>query len=249
MLEMDNQIQDNEVLDYILPDDYTEELEESEEIEQTASEEAKEPFKWEDLEIKYLHESKKLRDMDPEETKTLIQKGYNHDRLLEKTKQYENQVNQLAEYEKAAKAYGYTSTNDFIEALNNQMLESRAENNGTDVEFERRAYELSQKEERIRAFESEQAEKSRQSDDINAFIAENPTVDVANIPQSVVEEALKVGIKQAYANYENKQLKARIAQLEQSQKNLKQAPVIGTTGNGGDGAQFEDDFLSGLLGG
>ena len=246
MLDMDNQIQENEELDYILPDDYEEETAETLEVEQ---EEQATPFKWDDLEIKYLHETKKLGELDPEEAKALLQKGYNHDRLLEKNKAYEEKANQLSEYEKAAKAYGYSNANDFITALNNQMLESRAENNGTDVEFERRAYELLQKEERINAFEAEQTRKAQQEADINSFIIENPTVDVANLPQSVLEDALKVGINQAYINHENKTLKARIAQLEQSTKNLKQAPVTATTGNGGDGAQYEDDFLSGLLGG
>lgn len=248
MLE-DNQIQPTEELDYILPDDYEEETAETSEVEQEEQVEQAQPFKWDDLEIKYLHETKKLGELNPEEAKALLQKGYNHDRLLEKNKAYEEKANQLSEYEKAAKAYGYSNANDFIMALNNQMLESRAEANGTDVEFERRAYELLQKEEKINAFEAEQNRKSQQEADINSFIAENPTVDVANLPQSVLEDALKVGIKLAYTKYENQQLKARMAQLEQSNKNLKQAPITGTTGNGGDGTQYEDDFLSGLLGG
>ena len=142
MLDMDNQIQENEELDYILPDDYEEETAETLEVEQ---EEQATPFKWENLEFKYLHEEAKLGDLDPDEVKTLLQKGKNHDRLLEKNKAYEEKANQLTEYEKAAKAYGYSNANDFITALNNQMLESRAENNGTDVEFERRAYELLKK--------------------------------------------------------------------------------------------------------
>lgn len=248
--------EDNHILeqDYILPDDYVEESdtladdETEPEVASEPTEEAK-PFDWSSLEFKYLKDTKKLGDLTPDEVKELVQKGFNHDRIAEQKKGFEDQVNKLKGYEDVAKLYGY-EPQEFIGELTNNHYRAIAERNGTSEEFERRAHDIALKEQRIADFERTQSEKESQTKQIEEFVSKFPEVDASTLPQEVYDQALKgLSLEQAYINYQNKQLKAELDRMKKIIDNTKSAPVTATTGNGGDSSQYEDDFLSGLLGG
>jgi len=249
---MDNQIQE---LDYLLPEGFEEEeipseLEPNETLEthEQSTEDKQPEFDLRDLEIKHFKDVKKLKDFTPDELKEYVQKGLDYDRVKEQRKQFEEKSNELGTFEKLATEYGY-SAKEFAEMLHNNRMQSRAENNETTLEFEQRAYELEQKARQIEAYETEQKNKSAQTEQIDAFIREYPNVDPNALPKEVYEAVLNgESLKQAYAVHQNKQLQAELDRYKKLVENVKSSPVTSTTNNGGTGTRSDDDFLAGLLG-
>lgn len=252
MLEMDNQIQENQQeLDYILPDDYEEEgtptEPESEEVDEQEPAQEQE-FDLRDLEIKHFKDVKKLKDFTTDELKEYVQKGIDYDRVKEQRTKTEEQLNGLKGFSDISKLYGYEPS-EFMDLLRNNHFAAMAESNGTSEEFERKNYELTLKEQQLLAMEADKQTKDKQAKDIEAFIQEYPSIDPSTLPKEVVD-AVNSGesLKTAYIAYENKQLRAELERAKKLVSNVKSAPVKSTTGNGGSDPTENDDFLSGLFG-
>jgi len=243
---MDNQIQE---LDYLLPEGFEEEeipseLEPNETLEthEQSTEDKQPEFDLRDLEIKHFKDVKKLKDFTPDELKEYVQKGLDYDRVKEQRKQFEEKSNELGTFEKLATEYGY-SAKEFAEMLHNNRMQSRAENNETSLEFEQRAYELENKARQIEAYETEQKNKSAQTEQIDAFIREYPDVDPNALPKEVYEAVLNgESLKQAYAVHQNKQLQAELERYKKLVENVKSSPVTSTTNNGGTGNHSTDEI-------
>jgi hypothetical protein len=269
---MDNQVQE---LDYILPDDYVEEEvtqpdeeeneetieevtegnEETEEVEETAEEttetvEDTEPVKelLEELEIKFLHDTKKLKDFNKDEIKTLVQKGMNHDRLNEKL----TDVNtKLGSFQEIAELYGY-DVETLSNALLNQYFDTKAEQEGTTPDLVKREHNLNKRE------KGRQAE-AKQKDAFEKFVDTYPNVkneDITPLTWERVKNGLDLTTAYEMQLKDNQleELKSTISKLQNEVKTVKQnadikkkAVVKSTTKNGSDEVG-KDDFLEGLLG-
>jgi hypothetical protein len=252
-----------EMNEFILPDDYeevedtteaeevVEEVEEVEvEVKEETTEEVTEETKQalEDLEIKYLHEVMKLKDFTPNELKTLVQKGMNHDRLAEKVTLANERNEQVKEL---ATLYNMTEA-DMLDALLNNYYDSQADAQGKTKEEIKKNHEATKKQTSQKMYER--------------FADKFPDVKGEMIPEEVWN-AVKGGddLTMAYTDYikdtelktkeqELANLKTKLAELEGKQKSLehkeqvkKKAVVKSTTGQGQDSEEF-DDFLQGLWG-
>lgn len=265
--DFDNQIEENEE-DYDIlalddeADEETAELDELEAEDNEVEEADKEIEKVEtadpldDLEIKFLHESKKLKDIPRDELKTLVQKGMNHDRLTEKIEGFKQLEGKMSEFEELASFYGMT-TDELKESLFNSFFENKASEDGVTAELLRREYTQNKKES-----SEKQAEqlKSKQDKDMNDFISKYPNVkgdDVEPETWELINNGMS--LTQAYekqiGNKEVATLKAKIAELEGKQKTIKQnadvkqkAVVKSTLTHGTDDSDNNDDFLAGLFG-
>jgi len=215
---------------------------ESLETQEQSTEDKQPEFDLRDLEIKHFKDVKKLKDFTPDELKEYVQKGLDYDRVKEQRKQFEEKSNELGTFEKLATEYGY-SAKEFAEMLHNNRMQSRAENNETSLEFEQRAYELENKARQIEAYETEQKNKSAQTEQIDAFIREYPNVDPNALPKEVYEAVLNgESLKQAYAVHQNKQLQAELERYKKLVENVKSSPVTSTTNNGGTGNHSTDEI-------
>jgi len=259
---MDNQVQ--EELDYILPDDYEEEAEnttetETEESEVVEGDETQEVVEepatntettpaLDELEVKFLHEVKKLKDIPREELQTLVQKGMNHDRIAER---YTQATEKLERMKDLGALYGMTET-EVMDALFNRYYEDTADREGLTPQQVKARVEANKKDSMQRMFDK--------------FNEKYPNVNANDIPKNVWEE-VKAGedLVRAYSEHlkqetlsakdgELNQLKTKIAELEgklktftQNETVKKKAVVKSTSVNGSDNVK-EDDFLAGLLG-
>lgn len=267
MENMDNQVQ--EELEYILPDDYEEEEveeteEEGEETTETDSEETETQTedlesnetteeetvenKLEDLEVKYLHETKTLKDIPRDELKTLVQKGMNHDRVSEKLNIANEKLSQLGDI---AKLYNMDEQT-LIDTLLDNYFQQTADSEGITKDQAKSKYE--------------QGKKNSQQKMYDRFIEKFPGVEGKDIPQSVWDavtsgEDLSVAYRDHLSEQSNQtksdeitQLKNKIESLEkqiktkeQNETVKKKSPVKSTSKHGND--EFEgDEFLQGLLG-
>lgn len=266
---MDNQVQE---LDYILPDDYEEEVEETTEADTEESEVGDEAEATEeksevednnsvdetetvvaesldDLEVKYLHEVKKLKDIPKEELKTLVQKGMNHDRIAEKFTLANEKLEKL---NLLGSLYGMSDA-EVVDALFNRYYEDTADKEGLRPEQVKARVEADQK-----AITQKMYDR---------FVQKFPDVNAKDIPQEVYDAVRFAGedLTKAYEDHlkqstisakdsEINKLNSRLAELEgklktftQNEKVKKKAVVKPTSNNGSDEVG-DDDFLMGLLG-
>ena len=264
---MDNQVQE---LDYILPDDYEEEAEdtteaETEELEvgdeAEATEETEEESKEEaevtkevaesldDLEVKYLHEVKKLKDIPKDELKTLVQKGMNHDRIAEKFTLANEKLEKL---NLLGSLYGMSDA-EVVDALFNRYYEDTADKEGLRPEQVKARVEADQK-----AITQKMYDR---------FVQKFPDVNAKDVPQEVYDAVRFAGedLTKAYEDYlkqstisakdsEINKLNSRLAELEGKLKTftqnetVKKKAVVKPTSNNGSDEVGDDDFLMGLLG-
>lgn len=244
----DNQIRE-ELL--ILPDDYVEDAEDTTEAEpvgQEGTEPQQTDFKFEDLEIKYNKDTKKLKDFTPDDLKSYVQKGMNYDKVDSRVKELQAQVERLQGFESIASMYGY-DPDGLAGALLENHFAALAEQNGSTPELERRAYELDMKAKVIADKEAAETQKAEETKQLERFLAENPDVKPQDIPQEVLEAVAKgESIQSAFTQFKYKQLQAEVDRLKQLNSNIQSAPVRATGGNGGDRDAQMDDFERGLFG-
>ena len=257
---LENQIQKEE---YLLPDDYIEEDEvvEADETDEVAEEtpEATEVVEevapvetMDDLEIKFLHEVKKLKDLGKDEVKTLVQKGMNHDRLLEKLEATKVTEGKLGEFAEIASLFGYDL--DTLRAtLENQYFEFKADQDGVTPETIRREYNLNKREKTTQTKNENQKMWER-------FVDKYPSVDVNTIkPETFVMAEQGIDMALAYEmqlkNDQIASMTAKMAELEAKTKTINQnsaikqkAVVKSTIANGTDDPDADDDFMQGFLG-
>lgn len=261
-----NQTDENNVeeLDYFLPEGYEEEAEESteevaeteeqeveaveEEVETEESEEVEEntiETALDDLEVKFLHETKTLKDIPQDELKTYIQKGMNHDRIQEKLTQAYDQID---DFKDIANMFEM-DLSTVIETLKNQYYENKAQKEGRQVSDVKREYESNKKDRTTKMYER--------------FLDKYPDVKTDDIPQEVMQ-AVREGedLVNAYDKYTNtskdkardseiESLKAQLAEAnkklgikEQNTKVKKKSVVTKTSDSSG---IETDEFLEGFL--
>ena len=268
----DNQVEEVEELDYILPDDYVEEeetqsdedVEETEvetleeEVEETEEVETDEEVEDDndntieesplsDLEVKFLKENKKLGEFDREELKTFIQKGMNQDRLQEKFESV-NEIN--TQYKELAEMFNMNEK-ELLDNLKNQYFTSKAEEEGRAVKDVINEYNSNHKDRETLMYER--------------FVKKYNDVDIDKIPQEVLDrvkngedlvDAYERNIKDmsiSEKDTEISQLKDKITELEKAikvskqNKKIKSKSVVKKT-SGSDKSDNKDDFLQGLLG-
>lgn len=254
------------VEEYLLPDDYEEPEEETTEAEEIESEseeleedvqveaveetteetEAKELL--EELEVKFLHDTKKLKDFDKEELKTIVQKGLNHDRLLEKVTIANERTEKIRELSELYKM----SENELIDALYDQYFTTTAEQQGKDKDYVKLAYEANKKQSTQKMYER--------------FATKYPDVKADAIPTEVWQ-AVQEGedLSRAYDNHmkettiltkdsEVNKLKSEIEELkgklkaQQSNEEVKKKAVVKSTSKNGNETVEGDEFLQGFFG-
>lgn len=218
------------------------------EVETESTEATEDKIDLGEVEVKYLHESKKLKDIPAEDLKVYVQKGMNHDRVLEK---YTVANEKLEAFSFVAQLHEM-SVDQMAEVLLKNYAESKAESEGKSVESVMADINGKQ-----------QAIKQKQ---FERFVNKYPDVKSDQIPQEVWD-ATKLGddLVTAYGDYlsqntfkakdgELNQLKTKIAELEgklktkeQNETVRKKAVVTSTSKNGIDNIK-DDEFLQGLLG-
>ena len=230
-----------------------EEVESTEEVEEVEQEESEEETEdttevaLEDLEVKFLHDSKKLKDIPKEELQTYIQKGMNHDRVQEKLS-VANET--ISDFNEIATMFDM-DVNSVIETLKDQYFNRIAETEGRNVDDVKKVYNADRKNKEAKMYER--------------FVSKFPDVKTDSLPQEVLN-AVKGGedLVSAYQKHtsdnelqtkstELDQLKSEIEGLKkqlnvtnQNKKTKKKAVVKGVKDSGTDAKQ--DDFLQGLLG-
>lgn len=232
------------------------ELFESDEVEEV-EEQAGEPsepvieetkFDLGDVEVKFLHEVKKIKDIPAEELKTYVQKGMNHDRVLEKFTVANDKLEKVSQI---ASLWEMTP-DQMLDTLLKNYAQTKADEEGESVSKVLERIEQNIKSTKAKAFER--------------FVQKYPDVKSDAIPQEVWDSVnLGEDLTSAYGEYlkqseiktkENEltQLKNKIAELEGKLKTKehnetvkKKAVVKSTSQNGVDDIK-DDEFLQGLLG-
>ena len=265
---IDNQIDELEAIELFTEDEETTEAEETEEteeaeltdeeevIEESTSEEPESEEEVEnptdesdlestdsigELEVKYLKETKKLKDIDKEELTSLIQKGFNHDRIKEKY----DKIKEVSELFKM-------SDSELIDSLYTQYFDAEADRRGVSTDKVKADYESSKK-------TSEQIMYANFLENFPDVKADAIPVDVWAKVKSGEDLTVAYRQHQLAENVKGKetelsQLQKRISELEsklktkaQNEATKKKAVVKPTTNNGSE-ENVADDFLQGLLG-
>lgn len=278
MNEMDNQVQDNDsdydllAIDTDSMDDTAEveaveideeqaetaeeESEEVEAVEEAAEDTAPRAESLEDLEVKYLHDVKKLKDIPKDELKTLVQKGMNHDRLVDKIEGYKALESKLSDFEELAGFYGM-DVDKLKDSLFEQWYEQKADQEGLTAEIVKREHQLGKKE---RSTLQGDKEAQKQAKMMQAFVEKYPNIDESSIKPETWERVkdgadMTQAYEQQLKDEEVSTLRTKIQELENKLKTntqntevKKKAVVKSTTANGSDDPDKNDDFLQGLFG-
>lgn len=235
----------DETTEEVTETEQTSEEEETSEVEETQKEEPKK------LKVKYLHEEKELTE---EEAIPLIQKGLNHDRILEQLNTLKADP-RLTYFETLAKEQNMT-TEQYIQSINDniksQKIQAIADSKGWDYDSAKEFYEAKEKATvaetaNIQQQKEQEQQKAKVEKENAEFLKVYPDVKVNDIPNEVWE-LVKEGLPllSAYIKYENAQLQSKLKNLEQKQENKKKAIVRGVTNHGSQEIAVEDDFMTGF---
>lgn len=228
------------------PEEDSEEVKEEQTEESEESEEDTTDTALEDLEIKFLHETKALKDIPRDELQSYVQKGMNHDRIQEKLNQAYDTID---DFKDIAQMFDMDMS-QVIDTLKNQYYTTKANEEGRQVADVKREYESNKKDRNTKMYER--------------FLEKYPDVKTEDIPQEVMQSVREgADLVNAYDKYNNtsqakakeseiENLKLQIAELknqlgvkDQNSKVKKKAVVKKTSDSSGiDG----DDFLAGLNG-
>ena len=92
----------------------------------------------------------------------------------------------------------------------------------------------------------EEERKAKENKEYEEFIIAHPDVKAEDIPKEVFESAKTIGLNNAYNQYENKILKEKIKQMEQSAKNASNSIVTATSDGSSTEQESKDAFLMGF---
>lgn len=269
LLENDNQIEENSLVheDYLIPEDIeedetlndtTEEVDEPEVSEETVEEtktesteeveeETTELGSLEDLEVKFLHDTKALKDIPRDELKAYVQKGMNHDRIQDKLNTANETIN---DFKDIADMFDM-DVNSIIDTLKTQYYSNKAEKEGRKLEDVKREYESNKKDRNTKMFDS--------------FIDKYPDIKTEDIPQSVMDSVKEgANLVTEYEKYlkneesaskdsKINELEAKLAEFEKKlntqtqNKKVKQKGVVKKVSES-DSADDNDPFLQGFWG-
>ena len=256
-MEEDLLLDDNQIVDEDTEELAFEELEEveetteteevTEEVQQTEETPVVESVDFGDLDVKFLHDTKKLKDFTPEEVKTYIQKGMNHDRISEKLKTNEGI---LENFNEIASFYGY-DLNTLTEALYEQFYHFKADKEGKTPNEVRLEHQLERTNKgKVSVDKQTQAfERLLDSYDVKADSIKPETW--ARFNEGVdLKTAYELQLKDDKLN----ELESRLSQMQNELKvktqneNAKKKSVVKPTTTNGIG-EIDDDLVAKIIGG
>lgn len=178
--------------------------------------------------VKHLDTVKEFDwNKDRDEIKTLVQKGMDYDRKVQKLSDFEAFLKEMADPQKLtieqlmdttrARIFKAKEASEGREITDTEALLAVQKQRADKVTAQKSEAEAQQK-------NSEQIAEQKNQDMLNRFIAAYPEVRGEDIPKSVWEESKKTGdLVAAYAKFEKKQLQDKIAVLEQNKKNSERS--------------------------
>lgn len=224
-------------------EEVTEETEETEEV----VEEEKTIDSFDDLEVKFLHETKTLKDFSKDDIKNYVQKGMNQNRLQERADKDSETVSEILE---VAELFDL-DIKGMKDILLEQHFNNKAESEGRNIDDVKKEFE--------------NGRKSRSDKMYDRFLKSYPDIKVDELPETVLE-SVKNGsdLNNVYKEHLNNTklsekdteittLKSKVEELEskikvtEQNKSTKKKSVIKKTSNSNIN-DTNDDFLIGLLG-
>ena len=189
-------------------------------------------------------------ELSREELIKNAQKGLNYDHVLQQRDELRNS-RELQILDRFAKESGLTREQylDELEKMAEQRAVEAEMNNGVPEDAARQLVRYRKAEAEAQGLKAAEQlkteEKQRRQQEIAEFVKEYP--EVKEFPQEVLDKiAAGESPLTAYRAYENRELKVRLAAMEQNAKNRKTS--VGSMKGDGAGGEV-DDFLSGFLGG
>jgi hypothetical protein len=204
--------------------------------------------------IKFNGEAVQVKDLN--DLVTNYQKGLNYDRLTQKE-------NTVMDYIKEKASSLNISPEEYIGRVKSYEEQKKKEAQEEDIQryvnsglSEEIAREIVQTKLARQELEKEKAEyqkriaeeekKSKEDAEYVEFIKAHPEIKVDEIPQEVFDMSREIGITAAYNQYENKLLKEKIKQFEQSIKNASSSPVSLTSDGSTTEQNSKDAFFEGF---
>lgn len=210
--------------------------------------------------LKYNGEAVKIDKFD--DLVSTYQKGLNYDKVKAKADADKDNEDVLNYITSKAQSMGITAKDyiqkvkDFEKEQEKAKIESQVQTlmeRGIDEETARSVAETSAYMETLKnekaEFEKQKAELQAQKDkdkEYEEFLKAYPEVKADEIPPEVFESAKTIGLKSAYAQYENKLLKEKIKQMEQNNKNASNSVVTAISDGSPTEQESKDAFLMGF---
>lgn len=197
------------------PDD--ESGENPEETDTDAEPEAQEEAGSQRFTLKFLGED---REVSLDEMRELAEKGMNYDHVKEdrdKLREYEGFLKELADGSQQ-------TVGELMEATRARLLMQKAEEEGEELSMDDALAKVREAGKPKEEAPKEKPETERRQDAIRRFISLYPGVKSEDIPQSVWDEAERMGdLIGPYQKYESQKLRDEIATLKQNQKNRERS--------------------------
>lgn len=211
--------------------------------------------------MKYNGEAVKIENFD--DLVSTYQKGLNYDKVKSKADDKEksenvvmNYITDMAnkmnltpeQYIEKVKAFEKEQEQAKIEKAVQEMVDNNVpESMARDIAQTRAYMEQLKNEKAELAKEKAEFEAQRNKDkEYEDFLKEYPEVKAEEIPAEVFENAKTMGLRNAYAQYENKLLKQQIKQMEQNKNNASSSVVSATSDGSNTEQESKDAFLMGF---
>lgn len=207
--------------------------------------------------IKYNGETVTVENLD--DFIGTYQKGLNYDKVKAKAETDDEIMNYITEkansfgittkeYIQKVKQYEEEQKKASIEEAKRKLIRGGVDEETAQTVAETKAYMEQLKAERAKFEEEKRAAEAekKKNEEYSEFMRAYPDVKAEDIPKEVFQKAEEVGLKTAYAEYENKLLKEKIKQMEQSSKNASNSLVTATTESGATEQESKDAFLMGF---
>lgn len=167
--------------------------------------------------LRFLGEDK---EVSLDEMRELAEKGMNYDHVKEdrdKLRNYEGFLKELADS-------GEITVEELIDSTRARLLVQKAEAKGETLSQEEALEQVRSQNKKESKPAPEKTEEEKRQDAIHRFIALYPGVKSEDIPQSVWDEAERMGdLIGPYQKYESQKLRDEIAQLKQNTKNRERS--------------------------
>ena len=176
--------------------------------------------------LKFLGEDRKVSF---DEMREYAEKGLNYDHvkeerdaLREKTKNLD-ELTAASDFLKELAESGGTTVEDLMESTRARLLVQKAESEGEELSEEDARAQVRAKHGK-KAEQPAATEEQTKQDAVRRFIALYPGVKSSEIPQSVWDEADRIGdLIGPYQKYESQKLRDEIARMKQNQKNRERS--------------------------
>jgi hypothetical protein len=227
------------------PIDTVEDTKPTETIEQEQSQETPQTLK-----IKYNHEE---QEIPYDEAVPLIQKGMNFEKAVERARQ-EARDSYIAEQGLEWNGQQITTEAQYKQALQESQWMEQLQNRDLPEEVVQELIESRRDREERNREKEERAKTEREQADMIDFInyfrdanGRDFNADQDILPDSVWQATQQgIPLRYAYADFQNQQLRQQLNTLKKNQDNAKKAPVNGVTQHGSNETTSEDPFLKGF---